>query len=106
MASLNDGPFDGISSSQGNSKLTLSDSFPFDLSDLDAPITTRKGVRSCTKHSIAKYLSYQKMSNYHKPFLSNISNLHVPRTIQDALGDLGWKLAVQEEMNALEKNGT
>ena len=32
--------------------------------------------------------------------------MHVPRTIQDALGDPDWKLAVKEEMNALEKNGT
>ena len=35
-------PNDGLSSSQGHSKLTHSDSFLFDLSDLDAPIATRK----------------------------------------------------------------
>ena len=97
---------DGLSSSQGNSKLTPSDSFSFDLSNLDVPIATRKWVRSCTKHPIAKYLSHHKLSNHHKAFLSNIYNLHVPRTIQDALGDPDWKLAVKEEMNALEKNGT
>ena len=51
-------------------------------------------------------MSYQKLSNYHKAFLSNISNLHVPRTIQDALGDPDWKLAIQEEMSALRKNRT
>lgn len=30
----------------------------------------------------------------------------LPRTIKEALGDPSWKLAVMEEMNALEKNGT
>ena len=67
---------------------------------------TRKGVRSCTKHPIAKYLSYKKLSNNLKVFLSNISNMHVPKTIPDALGDLDWKLAVKEKMNALKKNAT
>lgn len=99
LKSLDNGP----SSTQGNSKLTPSNSSSVDFSDLDVPIATRKGVRSYTKDPIAKYLSYKKLSNSHKAFLSNISNLHVSRTIQDVLGDLDWKLAVIEEMNALKK---
>ena len=38
--------------------------------------------------------------------MSRISNLFVPRTIQEALGDPNWKLAVKEEMDALRKNNT
>lgn len=35
-----------------------------------------------------------------------MSDLFVPRTIKEALDEPSWKLAVMEEMNALEKNGT
>ena len=42
----------------------------------------------------------------HKAFTSNISYLFVPRTIQEALDHPDWKLAVQEEMNALQNNST
>lgn len=35
--------------------------------------------------------------------MSRISNLYMPRTIQEAFDDLNWRLAVIEEMNALSK---
>lgn len=35
-----------------------------------------------------------------------MSNLFVPRTLKETLGDPNWKLAVMEEMNALKTNGT
>ena len=54
-------------------------------------------------HTIAKYLSYTKLSKNHRAFLSKISQLFVPRNIQEALSDLNWKLAVMEEMNELEE---
>jgi hypothetical protein len=38
--------------------------------------------------------------------VSKISNFFVPRTVQEALGDPNWKLAVKEEMDALRKNNT
>ena len=49
--------------------------------DLDVPIAIRKGVRSCTNHPIAKYLSHQKLSNNHSASTSKISHLFVPRNI-------------------------
>jgi hypothetical protein len=74
---------------------------------MDLPIAIRKGVHSSTtKHPIAKYLSYQKISHKHKTFLSKISSQSKPRTIQEALSSLAWRLAVKEEMDALLKNGT
>ena len=79
---------------------------PILFPDLDVPIANRKGVRTCTKHPIVKYLSYQKLSKNHKAFTSNISHLFVPRTIQEALDHSDWKLAVLDEMKALQKNGT
>ncbi|PON50330.1 hypothetical protein PanWU01x14_224160, partial [Parasponia andersonii] len=77
-----------------------------DFSDLNILIAPRKGVRSCTQNPIAKYLSYHGLSENHRAFISNISNLFVPRTIQEALNYPNRKLAVQKEMNALQKNGT
>ncbi len=38
--------------------------------------------------------------------MSRISNLYVPRTVQEALDDSNWRIAVMEEMNALRKNNT
>ena len=60
--------------------LTISNNLPTVL-DLDVPIAIRKGVRNCTKHPIAKYLSYHKLSKNHKVFTFRISHLFVPRNI-------------------------
>jgi transposase InsO family protein len=94
------------------SSAPISDSDPIvspknKTSDLDIPIVIRKGIRTCTKYPIAKYISYQRLSNNHKAFISNIFQVVVvPRNIQEALDDPNWKLSVLEEMNALRKNGT
>lgn len=58
------------------------------------------------KHSMSRYLSYDKLSHTHKAYVSRISNFFVPRTIQEALGDPDWKLEIKEEMDALRKNNT
>ena len=77
-----------------------------DVSDLDIPIAQRKGTCQCTKYPIANYLSYHRLSDNHKAFKSKITNLFVPRNIQEALNDSNWNLAVMEEMNALKQSGT
>ena len=74
--------------------------------DLNLPIALRIGTRTCIKHPIAKYISYQNLSDNYRAFTINISKLVVPRNIQEALGDPNWRLAVFEEMNALKKNDT
>ena len=71
--------------------------------DLDIPIAIRKGVRSCTTHPIAQYLSYHRLSSNYKAFTSKISHLFIPRNIQEALRHPNWKLADMEELNALNK---
>ena len=77
-----------------------------DVSDLDMPIAHRKGTRQCTKHLIANYLSYHRLSDNHKAFTSKIINPCIPKNIQEALNDLNWKLVVIEEINASKQNGT
>ena len=76
------------------------------VDDSNKSIAERKGVRSCTTHPIAKYVSYDGLSSSYRAFVSSLDNLHVPNNIQEALGHLGWKRAVHEEINALEKNDT
>ena len=43
-------------------------STPSSSSDLYVPISIRKGVRNCTIHSIAKYLSYHRVSEKFQAF--------------------------------------
>lgn len=70
------------------------------------PISFRKGVRSCTQHPIAKFVQYDHLSSSIKALVSNLEGEEIPKNIQDALQRPEWKRAVEEEMKALEKNGT
>lgn len=66
----------------------------------------RKGFRACTKHPIGNFVSYKILSLSYQAFVSVIDNIQIPHTIQEALIDPDWKKAVQDEINALVKNGT
>ncbi|RVX15345.1 Retrovirus-related Pol polyprotein from transposon TNT 1-94 [Vitis vinifera] len=77
-----------------------------DLDDLDQPIALRKGVRSCTQHPISNHVSYGKLSQNFQAFITSLEDDRIPSNIQEALQQPEWKTAVQEEIQALEKNGT
>ena len=77
-----------------------------EILDLDLPIAIRKGVRSCTQHPIAKFVSYHKLSLKHKSFLSSLDSIAIPKTVEEVLQNQHWVQAMQEEMRALEKNNT
>ncbi|RVW99246.1 Retrovirus-related Pol polyprotein from transposon TNT 1-94 [Vitis vinifera] len=64
------------------------------------------GVRSCTQHPIGNFISYDKLSPTFRAFTSSITEIQVPRNIQEAFKYPKWKAAVDEEVRALEKNGT
>lgn len=72
----------------------------------DLPIAVRKGVRSCTKHLISNFISYEKLSPTFRAFTCELIKIEIPRDIQEALRVPKWKEAVLEEMRALEKNQT
>jgi len=76
------------------------------LDDLDMPISLRKRVRRCTQHPLAHYISYHRLSQTHKSFLTSLNTIVIPKSVDEALKDHKWKLAMQEEMKALEKNNT
>ncbi|WJZ96545.1 hypothetical protein VitviT2T_015220 [Vitis vinifera] len=73
---------------------------------LNMPIAWRKGVRSCTQHPIGNFISYDKLSPTFRAFTSSITEIQVPHNIQEAFKYPKWKAAVDEEVRALEKNGT
>ena len=53
--------------------------------DLDIPIACRKGVRSCTKHPMSHFVSYDKLSPAFFAFTSQLSSVEIPRDVQEAL---------------------
>uniref|UniRef100_A0A803NGP2 Polyprotein n=1 Tax=Cannabis sativa TaxID=3483 RepID=A0A803NGP2_CANSA len=74
--------------------------------DLDLPIAHRKGVRTCTNHPIEKYVYYGILTPMYRAFVSSLDLIQIPTEIYKALKDPKWKSTIDEEMNALEKNGT
>ncbi|KAA0050709.1 Beta-galactosidase [Cucumis melo var. makuwa] len=73
---------------------------------LDIPIALRKGTRSCTKHPICNYVSYNNLSPQFRAFTENFDSTIIPKNIYTALECPEWKNSVMEEMKALEKNRT
>ena len=74
--------------------------------DLDFPIALRKGVRSCTKHPIQNFVSYNELSPSYRAFAMKITEVKVPTTIHEALSQSDWRKAIFYEISALEKTGT
>ncbi|XP_028086199.1 uncharacterized protein LOC114287116 [Camellia sinensis] len=82
------------------------DNSELENSILNMPIAWRKGVRSCTQHPIGNFISYDKLSPSFRAFTSSITEIPIPQNIQEAFKSPQWKAAVNEEVRALEKNGT
>ncbi|KAA0033074.1 reverse transcriptase [Cucumis melo var. makuwa] len=73
---------------------------------LDLPIALRKGTRSCTKHFISNYVSYENLSPQFRAFTASLDSTTMPKNIHIALECPEWKNVVMEEMKALKKNNT
>lgn len=79
---------------------------PPETSD-DLPIALRKGIRlSRNPHPIYNFLSYHRLSPSHYTFVSALSSITIPKTLQEALSHSGWRQAMIDEMTALESNQT
>ncbi|XP_071918386.1 retrovirus-related Pol polyprotein from transposon TNT 1-94 isoform X2 [Coffea arabica] len=88
-----------INSQSSNSGMTPS-------CELDLPIALRKGKRHCTSHPISNFVSYSRFSMSYSSFVASLDSISIPKSITYALNHPGWRLAMQEEMPALEQNGT
>ena len=77
--------------------------------DHDLPIALRKGTRECTKwplYPLSHFVSFWRFSLNHKSFLSTLSTIPIPNSLFEALSKREWRLAMEAEMDALQKNET
>ena len=58
------------------------------------------------KYSINNYVSYENLSKSYVNFVSQLSTVFTPSSLQEALADSRWIQAMKTEMEALEKNAT
>jgi hypothetical protein len=81
---------------------------PASSPDFDSlPIALRKGTRSyVTKHPIGNFVSYQSLSASFSCFISMLSSVSSPKTVQDALYNSGWRKAIELQMQAIHQNKT
>lgn len=90
--------------SQGTTEF---DSHVFENNDSDdRPIALKKGTRTCTKHPICNFVSFEHLSPAYQVFVSRIDQVQTPSSIEEALQDPKWKAATHDEIHALEKNNT
>jgi len=78
-------------------------------SDKNLLIALRKEVRECKNrplYPIGNYVNYEGLSSSFKAFTSKINSISIPNSIQEVMAISEWKKAVNEEVNALLKNGT
>ena len=76
------------------------------INDSNIPIALKKGVISCTSHPISKFISYEGLSPTYHAFVSAIDSVQIPKSIEEALKDSGWRKVVSDEINTLNKNKT
>ena len=64
-------------------------------SDLDLPISLRKGKRQCkSTYSIANFVSYDHLSSSSSVFVTSIDSILAPKTVTKALNHPGWENAM------------
>ena len=92
--------------------ISNSESYESDVSDpkpgddYDPPITIKKGVRKCTQHPLyplSHFVSYEKLFDSHKSFLTHLNTITIPKTVSKALDDKEWKETMRVEMGLLKK---
>ncbi|KAH0682513.1 hypothetical protein KY285_020026 [Solanum tuberosum] len=57
-------------------------------------------------HSLSNYASYQHISPTYKAYLSKFSTVNEPTSYEEAIQDEKWMTAMQQELQALDDNGT
>ena len=57
-------------------------------------------------YPLSHLVSFQRFSLNHKSFLSTLSTIPIPNSLLEALSKTEWRLAMEAEMDALQKNET
>ncbi|CAL9027038.1 unnamed protein product [Prunus brigantina] len=63
-------------------------------------------IHAKSKYPINHYVSTHRLSKSYASYLCQLSSVHVPTKLQDALSNPKWVDAMQVEMEALNKNAT
>ena len=63
-------------------------------------------LSSKVKYPMSHYVSNHRLSESNKSFLNQLSTVSIPNSVQEALADPRWKVAMNEEMKSLPKNET
>ncbi|KAI5400316.1 hypothetical protein KIW84_065271 [Lathyrus oleraceus] len=80
-----------------------------DTNPVDLPIALRKDTRFCPslyRHPISQYVSTKHLSTQYQSFIAAVDSVKIPSSVEEALQNRNWVQAMDEEMRALEKNGT
>ena len=63
-------------------------------------------LKANVKYSINNYVSTHRFSNSYALTINQLYKVSIPSNVQDALAYSRWKKAMNEEMEALQKNST
>ncbi|BBH08644.1 hypothetical protein Prudu_020889 [Prunus dulcis] len=85
---------------------TIGYQLPFRQNRGKPPNCYSPDIGKTSKYPIANHVSTEKLSEPLKAFVHQLSAIHIPTKVSEALKDLKWVQAIKEEMKALEKNQT
>ncbi|CAL9022379.1 unnamed protein product [Prunus brigantina] len=74
--------------------------------DRRPPTRLQDYVTYTARHPITNFIAYHKVSPSHAVFLSAISSNHEPQSFQEANLQEVWRIAMKEELQALDDNHT
>lgn len=77
-----------------------------EIHGMETSVAVRKEPRPCTKHPISNFVGYNKLSKRYKTFVTNLTDVEIPKNVGEALKNPEWRAAILEEIRALEKNRT
>ena len=70
------------------------------------PVHYEADLHAKGKYPINNYVSLNRLSESRVHFVKQLADIPVPNSVTEALEDPKWKEAMNEEMRALQKNGT
>ncbi|CAL2235458.1 unnamed protein product [Prunus armeniaca] len=85
---------------------TIGYQLPFRQNRGKPPNRYSPDIDKTSKYPIANHVSTEKLSEPLKAFVHQLSAIHIPTKVSEALKDPKWVQAIKEEMKALEKNQT
>ncbi|CAL8168924.1 unnamed protein product [Prunus armeniaca] len=85
---------------------TIGYQLPFRKNRGKPPNRYSPDIGKTSKYPIANHVSTEKPSEPLKAFVHQLSAIHIPTKVSEALKDPKWVQAIKEEMKALEKNQT